>query len=95
MSEYLRLEPVLDLKAAAPLRAALMEQRGRPIELDATSVQRLGGLCLQVLIAARRAWNHDGQPMAINPRSEAFNQAVRMFGAAAHFEEVTMDGGVS
>ena len=50
--ESLALAPILDLKAAGPLRGALLERRGHPLELDAADVQRLGGLCLQVLLAA-------------------------------------------
>ena len=55
----------LDLKAAAPLKAALLARRGAPIEIEADQVRRFGGLCLQVLLAARKAWDRDGQPFSI------------------------------
>ncbi len=71
----------LDLKAAAPLKAALLERRGAPIEIEADQVRRFGGLCLQVLLAARKAWDHDGQPFSIKGPSEAFVETTRLFGA--------------
>ena len=90
MTQILELDPVLDMNAAAPLKSALLERRGQPIEIDASKVQRLGGLCLQLLLAARRSWADDGQPLEIKPRSEAFTDAMRLFGAAAHFSEATL-----
>ena len=86
--ESFALAPVLDLKAAAPLKAALLERRGHPLELDAHDVQRLGGLCLQVLLAAAAAWRADGVPLRVGPRSEAFLDALRLFGgqSAFHFQ---------
>lgn len=71
----------LDLKAAAPLKAALLARRGAPIEIEADQVRRFGGLCLQVLLAARKAWDHDGQPFSIKGPSEAFVETTRLFGA--------------
>lgn len=84
MMNTLCLEPVLDLKAAQPLKVALSEHRGGPVQVDASSVERLGGLCLQVLIAARRAWTEEGHDMTIEPRSAAFTAAAALFAAEAH-----------
>jgi len=83
--EILALTPVLDLKAAAPLQAALLERRGHPLEIDAADVQRLGGLCLQVLLAAAATWRADGLSMRVGPRSEAFLDALRLFGGESAF----------
>ena len=83
--ESFALAPVLDLKAAAPLKAALLERRGHPLELDAHDVQRLGGLCLQILLAAAAAWRADGVSMRVGPRSEAFLDALRLFGGESAF----------
>jgi chemotaxis protein CheX len=84
MISTLRLGPVLDLKAAQPLKVALAEHRGGALQLDASAVERLGGLCLQVLIAARRAWSEDGHDITIEPRSAAFTAAAALFAAEAH-----------
>jgi chemotaxis protein CheX len=85
MSSILVLDPILDLKASAQLKASLLERRGTPLTLDASAVQRLGGLCLQVLLAARRTWTEDGQSMAIGPRSDAFTEALELFRASERF----------
>lgn len=80
------LDAVLDLKAADCLKTALMERRGLPLEVDASGVQRLGGLCLQVLIAAQNAWMLDGVPMIISSRSDEFAETLKLFGADGLFQ---------
>ena len=82
----LQLEPVLDLGAAERLHARLTELRGRPLDIDASQVERLGGLCLQVLISARDTWRADGQNAAIGQTSSAFEEAWALF-AAPSFSE--------
>jgi chemotaxis protein CheX len=86
MTQVLVLEPSLGLKEAMPLKTALIERRGQPLEIDASHVQRLGGLCLQVLLSARRMWADDHQPLTIKASSDAFGEAIRLFGAQAHFD---------
>ena len=78
-----RLPEVLDLKAAAPLREQLLAARGRPIQIDASHVQRLGGLCLQVLLSARQTWQEDKLPLEIVEPSTEFTDGVALFGAAS------------
>jgi len=92
MGQPLILAPVLDLNAAAPLRATLLEHRGEPLSLDASHVQRLGGLCLQVLLSAARTWADDGRIFEIAPRSAAFDEALALFGAAAKFDDEQLLG---
>lgn len=76
----LSLAPILDLQAAEPLRAELMVLRGRPLSIDASQVSRLGGLCLQVLISARKTWVEDGQSLSVDEPSEAFTEQLASFG---------------
>ena len=52
MNAALALPPVLDLAQADALKAALLPMRGQSVVIDASRVERLGGLCLQVLISA-------------------------------------------
>lgn len=85
MSQTLVLDPVLGLKESGPLQAAFLERRGQALEIDASGVQRLGGLCLQVLLAASRAWADDGCPLAFTSRSAAFDDALALFGASGRF----------
>jgi len=79
----LQLEPVLDLGAAERLHARLVELRGQPLEIDASQVERLGGLCLQVLISARNTWRAEGLSAVIGQPSPAFEDAWAMFAAPA------------
>lgn len=79
-SAVLSLAPILDLQAAEPLRAELMVLRGRPLSIDASQVSRLGGLCLQVLISARKTWTEDGLPLSVDEPSEAFTEQLASFG---------------
>lgn len=77
----LLLEPVLDLGAAERLHARLTDLRGLPLDIDASQVERLGGLCLQVLISARNTWRADGKSAVISQASTAFDDAWAMFAA--------------
>lgn len=77
------LPETMDLKAAAGLKASILAQRGSPLELDASGVRRLGGLCLQVLLAAASTWRTDGQSFSLTTPSESFAEAIRLFGADA------------
>ena len=75
------LPAVLDLQHAEPLRAELLGLRGQSVVIDGSAVERLGGLCLQVLISAQHSWAADGQAMSLDRVSEAFADQWNMFGA--------------
>ena len=85
----LALPAVLDLRAAAGLKADLLALRGRPATLDASAVERLGGLCLQVLLAARKTWAKDGQTLTLTGEAETFQDQWAAFGAPAFEIEAT------
>lgn len=92
-SATVSLVPVLDLQAAEPLRAELMSLRGRPLDIDASEVTRLGGLCLQVLMSARKIWAEDGVSLTVNQPSSAFSDQLTAFGEPElHYEP---EGGLS
>lgn len=78
----MRLPQILDLGAAAPLLSDIVAARGGAIELDASGVERIGGLCLQVLLAARAQWSADGLEFAITNPSAAFVEGVELMGAS-------------
>ena len=61
----LRLPISLDLPAARPLAAALLERRGKPITIDASAVGQVGAQCVQVLLSAKRTWQADGVSLSI------------------------------
>lgn len=78
----MRLPAILDLKAATPLWNELTAARGQPIQIDAAGVERLGGLCLQILLAARAQWQCDGLAFAIVNPSPAFSDAANLMAPA-------------
>jgi chemotaxis protein CheX len=88
MSEAIVLAPMLDMNAAEPLKAELLGARGQAVTLDASNVDRLGGLCLQVLLSARKTWAADGVDLTIASRSEAFSEQWAAFGASETNEEI-------
>ncbi len=79
----LQLEAVLDLNAAAGLRADLLSRRGADLVIDASMVQRVGAQCLQVLIAAGKTWQHDGQNLSIGAASPGFLTTLQLTGLDA------------
>ena len=83
MSTSVILPPVLDIQYCEALRAELLALRGQPVTIDGSAVERLGGLCLQVLISAQQTWARDGQSLTIDRVSEAFADQWNMFGAAS------------
>src|SRR5262245_32609973 len=79
-SSALQLPEVLDLLAATPLVKSLLERRGADIVIDASSVQRVGAQCAQVLLSAAAAWNGDGHSLAIVNRSPGFAEGLQLLG---------------
>jgi chemotaxis protein CheX len=80
-SAYLRLAPVLDLKAATDLAGELLALRGRDLAIDAANVRRIGAQCLQVLLVARASWAADGHQLSFSEASEDFREGVALLGA--------------
>ena len=80
-SAYLRLAPVLDLKAATALAADILALRGRDLNIDAAHVRRLGAQCLQVLLAARSSWAADGRRLSFTEISDDFREGIALLGA--------------
>ena len=76
------LPAILDLTAAGPLTAELLAQRGTPLMVDGSAVERVGAQCLQVLLAARRTWAADGHAFSIESPSDALVETAAAIGAA-------------
>lgn len=79
--EVLALSGALDVRAAAGLYQSLAAKRGAPLTIDAAQVERLGAQCLQVLLAASRAWRADGHAFAISGMSPAMQEGLRIMAA--------------
>lgn len=72
MTELLNLPVRLDSSGAPSLLDLLMARRGQPLILDASAVEVIGALSLEVMIAAGRQWEADGQTLAIANPSERY-----------------------
>ena len=81
MTAAVVLPAVLDIQQAGPLREQLLALRGQSVVVDGSLVERLGALCLQVLISAQQTWARDGLSLAIDQASEAFAEQWNAFGA--------------
>jgi chemotaxis protein CheX len=78
----LQLPETLDLVAARPLAQMLIERRGADIVIDASSVQRVGAQCVQVLLSAASTWTADGHSLAIVNRSPGLVDGLQLLGIA-------------
>ena len=74
------LPAILDLAAAAPLTERLLAARGNDLSIDASEVLRVGGQCLQVLLAAAKTWSADRASFEITRSSAEFVEALQRFG---------------
>ena len=71
---------MLDLTAASGLREQFIGRRGSALRVDASRVERLGGLCLQVLIAARAAWAEDRHELRFDDLTAELQAGLDVFG---------------
>jgi chemotaxis protein CheX len=81
MSATITLPAILDLRAAAQLKADIQPHAGAALDLDASRVERLGGLCLQVLIAAEAQWRATGHGFRLINAGHAIRGDLRLMNA--------------
>lgn len=79
-TRQLQLAENLDLTAAVPLHETLLSMRGEDLLVDAASVERLGGQCVQLLLSARQSWAEDDASFAIENPSQNFLSALTILG---------------
>ena len=80
--QTLRLPEMLDITAAQPLAGEFLAARGADLTIDASSVQRLGGLCLQVLLSAQATWAAEGHSFEVAAPSPELIEGLALFGAS-------------
>jgi chemotaxis protein CheX len=80
--ECVPLPEIMDLKAATPLALRILTLRGKPVAFDASRVQKLGGLCLQVLLSARLTWGADKISLTVIEPSANFQKSLEIFGVS-------------
>ena len=76
----LSLAPILDLNEASALRGKMLGLRGHSLVVDASAVERVGALCLQVLLAAAKTWEEDKQSFTFAKVSDAFTKTTQLIG---------------
>ncbi len=79
-SGNIKLSAVLDLNEASTLHGQLMNMRGSDIVLDASSVERVGVQCVQVLVAGARAWDQDQKSFLVENASQSFEKTMQLIG---------------
>jgi chemotaxis protein CheX len=79
-STRMALPEALDTAKAGQLLSDLIAVRGQPLVLDASATRRVGGQCLQVLMAARATWAADKVPMLIADPSPDFLDSLALLG---------------
>lgn len=70
----------LDVTAACDLQKKLLEHRGHDLQVDAGKVERVGTLCLQVLLAAKKTWSHDKKIFEITEPAAVLTDAAEKLG---------------
>lgn len=71
----------LDSASARRLAQALLERRHRAISVDASGVELISTLCVQVLLSARKCWQGDGLGFTIENPSSTFRDSIELLGA--------------
>ena len=79
-AKTLSLENVLDLNAAGALHSNLMAARGSDLVIDASSVERAGALCLQVLMSAAKTWEEEKHSLTFSQMSDALTKTMQLAG---------------
>lgn len=79
-AKSLNLAPVLDLNEATALHGKLMALRGADLTIDASSVERVGAQCVQVLMAAKKNWDEDKLTFRFSKVSDTFSKTMQLIG---------------
>ncbi len=88
MANELILETRLDSAAAEGLRARLVAHQGDDLALDASNVEVIGGLCLEVILSAQHHWKTAGHSFSFSAHSANFHENLARFGLdMAFFKE--------
>jgi chemotaxis protein CheX len=79
-AKKLSLEKVLDLNEASALHGKLMSMRGGDVAVDASSVERAGALCVQVLMSAAKTWEEEKYSFTFSKISDALAKTMQLIG---------------
>jgi chemotaxis protein CheX len=82
MQEGFDLPAALDMQAASALHEKFLAARGADLRIVAADVQRIGGQCLQIMLAAKAAWAADGHTLTFEAASPEFTAGLELLGAS-------------
>lgn len=80
MTERFILPKRLDSSGAAALAESLLAHRGHGLILDASGVEVIGALSMEVLIATGRQWTADEQVLTVSAPSSRYISACATLG---------------
>lgn len=84
-SRTLHLPPELDGVAAASLFEVLSSLVGTDVVIDGSRVEQIGGLCLQILLAAVPTWKADGASLEFTNLSLDLVAGLELMGIRPQF----------
>lgn len=79
----LALPESLGAAEAAGLADQLRALRGAPVEIDASAVRKMGGLCAQILLSAAATWRADATTLRLSEPSPEMVAALGHMGLDA------------
>ena len=79
-AKTLSLDNVLDLNAAGSLHSQLMAERGSDLSIDGSAVERVGALCIQVLMSAATTWEEEKYSLTFSQMSDALMKTMQLAG---------------
>ncbi len=80
MVTQVALAPKLDTAASADLRKALVAAKDDDVVLDASAVEMVGALCLELLMSAGVLWPKAGHTISIENTSPQMTDDLGRFG---------------
>ncbi len=83
MDDVLKLPQTLDVAAVRAVREDLLARRGTATTMDASDIERIGALGVELLIAAQRQWQKDDSVLQLVGLSEAVTDAFTDLGLDA------------
>jgi chemotaxis protein CheX len=83
LDDVLKLPQTLDVAAVRAVREDLLARRGTATTVDASDVERIGALGVELLIAAQRQWQKDDSVLQLVGLSEAVTDAFTDLGLDA------------
>lgn len=79
-AKKLSLDSVLDLNAATGLHATLLGLRGSDLVIDASSVDKVSTLCVQILMSASKTWAEDQKNLTFSDMSDSLMKIMQLSG---------------